>query len=127
MAKKMAPAAARAGVPADKFRSLIADINRAKDAASEASGLAGQKTQQACETHGLEKTAFTFTARLERMEPAKRGGIVRSMFEYFNKAGFFDQIDAFDDLVDELKAILAEIEKHDGGGKPDEAMDAMLN
>lgn len=127
MAKKLKDAPAAAGVAKKDLKSVIADINRLKDSASEASGLAGKRTQQACEQYGLEKTALTFTARLERMEPAKRGGIVRSLHEYFHKAGFYDQIDAFDDVVDTLKSIIADIEGDGGDDKPRERDDTIMD
>ena len=116
MAKKMRAEGGHREVSAEDLRNGLTDINKLKDSASEASGLAGKRTQQLCDQFGLEKTALTITARLDRMEPAKQQNIIRSTIEYWHKAGFFDQIDAFDDTLDRLEQIISEA--RDGGSEP---------
>ena len=128
MAKKIKEAPSRDGIASKDLRGVIADINRLKDSASEASGLAGKRTQQACEQYGLEKTALTFVSRLDRMEPAKRQGILREVIHYAYKAGHFAEIDAFDDLIDRLEAIVKEArDGEEKPSKPDETMSGLVN
>lgn len=106
--------------PAD-LKKVLGEISRQKKLASEYAGNAGKATQNAVETHGLEKTALTFTRRLNDMETGKRGGVVRSVIEYFDKAGFFDQIDAFDDVIETMRSIVARVE---GSGQAEPATSA---
>jgi len=129
MAKKMSGAdAARGGVTSADLKRVIEDINRHKENASEHAGLAGKATQQAVERFGLEKTALTFNARLSRMEAAKRQGILRSQIDYADKLGFFDEIDAFDDLIDVLEGIVRKARaREDKPGAIDPAVAAMTH
>ena len=105
---------ARAGVKASDLKRVIGNINDFKSAASESAGLAGKETQNAVELYGLDKTALTFNARLSRMETAKRQGILRAQIDYSDKLGFFDEIDAFDDVIPVLEAIVARARKREG-------------
>lgn len=124
MAKGMKPDdATKQGVKASDLRKVVKSINDLKDAASEHAGLAGKETQNACELHGLEKTSLTFTARLARMEDAKRGAVVRTMIEYWEKMGFFDAIDAFDDVVGVMEGVCKRARaKESRGAAPDPAV-----
>lgn len=128
MAKKMKPpAGGHSAITAEDFVQVVKDINRLKDQASEASGLAGKRTQQAVDQHGLEKTALTFTARLDRMEPAKRQGILRALLRYSKLAGHFAEIDMFDDTVDTLREILDDVKENSPEAPGKEVMDDLVH
>lgn len=113
---KMTSASAKeatGGVAAEDLKRVIAEISRQKKHASEYAGLAGKATQNAVEQHGLEKTALTFARRLSDMEDGKRQGVIRAAIEYFHKLDFFAQHDAFSDLIDLMRRIVAEADAAD--------------
>ncbi|ABS14258.1 hypothetical protein I6H96_02690 [Brucella anthropi] len=111
--------AAKGGVAPEDLKRVIAEIGRQKKHASEYAGLAGKATQNAVEQYGLEKNALTFSRRLSDMEDGKRQAIIRSSIEYWSKLGFFAQLDAFSDLIELMRAIVAEADGNDGKGKTD--------
>lgn len=94
------------GVDAAELRRSVEEILRQKDNASEYSGLAGKATQMAIEKHSLDRRALGIIVSLKRADEQKRQTTLRSIFEYADKMGFFDQIDAFDDLLDTMKGII---------------------
>lgn len=127
MVKKMAPSTAPAGVSAEDIKRVVDDINRHKENASENAGLAGKATQQACDRYNLDKTALTFSARMKRMETAKRQGIMRGSLDYWDKLGFFDEIDAFDDLIPAMERIIERAHAREGkSAKADPAVSSLL-
>ena len=105
-------------IEAAKLVAILKDIQAKKDKASEYAGHVGKATAQACDQHGLEKNALTVVRRMYGMEEAKRQSFLNGIVEYAFKAGYFDQLDAFDSVVDTLKAIIARIEGEEGGDKP---------
>ncbi|WP_245501732.1 hypothetical protein [Mesorhizobium sp. M2A.F.Ca.ET.039.01.1.1] len=109
---------ARGGVSAEDLKRVIGEISRQKKHASEYAGLAGKATQAAVEQHGLEKTALTFARRLNEMEDGKRQSVLRSLIEYSHKLDFFAQQDAFSDLIELFREIVAEADATADSGKP---------
>lgn len=93
------------GVTEEDLKKAIKEAIRLKGLASEYQGNHGKHVSNVVERHGMEKTAFTFSRRLVEMEEGKRQAIVRACLDYWNKLGFFDQIDAFDDLLDTINEI----------------------
>lgn len=126
------------GISAEDLKRTIAEISRQKKLASEYAGNSGKATATAVERYGLEKTALTFARRLSEMEDGKRQAVIRASIDYWFKLGFLDQIDAFDDLIATLEAILTGAKpseaKGDGGtagkkktGKLDPVVSALVN
>lgn len=105
MAKKL-KAEASTSISADELRRVIREAQNHKTSASEASGRHGKVISGAVEQYGLEKNALTFARRLADMEEGKRQSVIRALIEYSWKLGFFDQLDAFDDLVATLREIV---------------------
>jgi hypothetical protein len=109
--------------PAELNRALD-EASRQQTNASEYNGHVGKITQGACERLGVSREAFTGTRRLDRKEPAKRDALIRDMLRCWRARGFFAQIDAFDDIADELASILQEI-KAPGETRPSDGADAL--
>lgn len=105
MAKKLKPEAHRS-IGAEELRRVIREAQQRKAEASEASGRHGKVISGAVEQYGLERNALTFARRLADMEEGKRQSVLRALIEYSGKLGFFDQLDAFDDLVATLRGIV---------------------
>lgn len=94
------------GVSAVDLKRVITEINRQKELASEYSGHAGKATASAVERYGLDRQALSFTRKLAGMETAKRQSTIRSAIDYFDKMGFFDDIDLFDDVIGTMERIV---------------------
>jgi hypothetical protein len=108
------------GIAEADLKRVVAEIGRQKKLASEYAGNAGKATQNACEQYGLEKTALTFARRLADMEDGKRQAVIRATIDYWNKLGFFDQIDAFDDLLATFETIVGRAHNVKDGVRRDE-------
>jgi hypothetical protein len=105
----------------ERFREVVAEIVEAKAKASEQAGTVGKLTSQAVETYGLEKNGFTFVRKLMGMEAAKGQSALRAALDYADKAGMFDQKDAFNDCL----SLMAEIvRRHHNGGEPAPAQES---
>lgn len=119
------------GVSADDLRKAIEEISRQKGLASEYAGLAGKATQTAVERHGLEKNALTFARKIDAMEDTKRHSVVYASLDYWNKLGFFEQGDAFNDPIELFREIVAQADAARAGSKPEKrklpAEDKALN
>lgn len=119
---------ARGGIKPAELRKLVTDINRHKKLASESNGMAGKATQMAAESHGLDKGALTFVCKLEKWEPPKRQAMLRCLFDYAEKLGFFDEIDAFDDTVGVMETIVSKARAKEGKKPaPDKAVKSLLD
>lgn len=105
MAKKLKPEETRS-IAADDLKRIVNEAIKLKSKASEISGQHGKAISTACEQYGLERIALTFARRLADMEEGKRQSVLRALIEYSGKLGFFDQLDAFDDLVATLRGIV---------------------
>jgi hypothetical protein len=124
---KMDGESARQEITADELRAVIGEINGHKEDASEASGLAGKATQQACERFGIDRHALTVVRKFWAMEPAKRGGILRAVLRYSDKAGFFDEDDMFDPLADILREIVAKLESNGASRAADPVIEGLAS
>lgn len=100
MAEKLkADAAAPKGIAEKDLKRVVKDIIRHKQNASENAGLAGKATSQAVEQYSLDPKALGIVVGLvKKNDLAKAMGTLRSIVDYADKAGLFDQIDAFDDV-----------------------------
>lgn len=109
MAKTLKPDEAKraAGVSAGDLKRVVKTINASKEKAAEFVGQAGQATKQAVEDYNLDKKALTFVAGLARKEPSQQQATLRSVIDYADKCGMFDQIGMFDDLIPVLEGIVA--------------------
>ena len=99
-------AASREGVSPTEFQRLVKEINRQKVLSSEYQGSAGRLTRTAIDEHHLDRVAFGFHMRLSRMDEAKRQGVIRAFFDYIERGGYLDQVDAFSDLTDQISGIV---------------------
>jgi hypothetical protein len=114
MAKQVKDKTEPTGISAEDLKRVIGEAIQQKQSASEYAGMHGKVVANAVETYGIDKTAFTLSRRLSEMEEGRRAVVVRSCLDYWYKLGMFDQIDAFDDVTDTLRAILAELEAGKG-------------
>lgn len=96
----------RGGVAPAEFQRVVKEINRQKTLSSEYQGSAGKLTRTAIDDHQLDRVAFGFHMRLSRMDEAKRQGVLRAVFDYIERGGYLDQVDAFSDLTDQLSGLV---------------------
>lgn len=122
-------AAASQTISAEDLQRVLAEAARQKQLASEYAGNHGAHVKNACERYGLEKNALTFARRLLEMEEGKRQGVIRASIDYWKKLGFFNQIDAFDDLLGNLREIVEDAtdESRPVPKRGDDVVDNILN
>lgn len=96
--------------PATLKNELQAMIS-AKKEASEKGGTVGKLTSQLCEKYGLMPQAVTGTRKMLEMQDDKRQAIMRQQIQLWNIMGWFDQIDAFDDLTELFTQVTASASK----------------
>lgn len=131
--KKAAEEAAASGsggnVDADQFKKALDEVMRAKANASEYAGFAGHAAKQAIEKYGLDRTGFGFITKIKKMEETKRQSAIKSAVRYALLAGFFDQLDAFDEFAEVLEEILETIRENRNEARPagDETLGALVN
>ncbi|QDC00370.1 hypothetical protein [Mesorhizobium sp. 8] len=114
--KKADAAPSTSEISAEDLKRVVKEYGKQVANAAEYQGLAGQAIKTAIERHNLDRKAFRFTLGLSKMEEQKRQATLRGLLEYCHKMGFFDQTDAFDDIVDRMETIAAEI--REGAGEP---------
>jgi hypothetical protein len=95
-------------ISADMFQKIVAECVRIKGNVSEYSGQLGQYRRNQVERYSLNPKAFALANALNNMDEAKRQDFLRSLIQYALFLGFFDQIDAFDDLNTLLRRALGE-------------------
>lgn len=105
-------------IPKAELKKLMAEASAAKTAAAEASGEHGALVKNACERFNIERNAFSWTRKLNEMEGPKRMAVIRQMLDFGSKLGFFDQIDAFDDIVPVIEQIAKDARKAVGRAAP---------
>lgn len=115
------------GVAPDEFQRIIAEINRQKSLASEYNGAGGKLTRDAIANHSLDRKAFGVVTSLAKVDEQKRQATVRALFEYVEKAGFLDQLDAFNDVTDMLAAIVERARARIPNRENDGTVAAVLN
>jgi hypothetical protein len=105
MAEKVKP---RQEISAEQLKKIINEASRHKATAAEYSGHHGKVIADAVEKFGLDKMSLNFARRLRDQESDKRQAVIRSSIRYWKLLGFFDQLDAFDDLRNDLADILGD-------------------
>lgn len=102
----------------DELERALKDATRHKDQAAEYQGMHGQAVKQFCDRYHVNRRAFSLTRQMREMEVQKRLEMMRELVRMWHLQGFFAQADAFDDMVHELEAILADLKKagHNSAG-----------
>ena len=93
-------------ITGEKYRAAIAEINRHKAEAAEASGRARAAAKNTAELHGLDGKALKFVAGLKRMEEQKAEAVVREVLLGARWIGLFRQPGM---LGDDAIAVMREI------------------
>lgn len=107
---KKADAQPESGViSADDMKRIIKDYSKQVAKAAEYQGVAGQAIKTAIDQFNLDRKAFRFALGLSKMEEQKRQSTLRQLIELAHKAGYFDQTDAFDDILDHFETIIADV------------------
>jgi hypothetical protein len=116
VAKRAKPAdAVRAqGVNEGDLKKVIQEVLHQKELASEYNGRAGSYTKDAVERYGLDRRALAVSVALTKADEKKRAATVRACLDYWQKLGFFDQMDAFDDLVGTMEKIASDARSRSG-------------
>jgi aconitase B len=91
------------GITPEQLKRTLHDASLQRDKAAEATAEQASIMRAAIEQHGLDKTALTFSRRLETFEASKRNATIRAALEYWAKLGYFDQRDAFDDMLEMIQ------------------------
>lgn len=132
MARKLSAKAEKAkpegGIPADELKRVVKEYQRQAAHASEYSGLAGQAVKTAIDRFSIDRKALRFVLGLSKMEEVKRQATIRQTIELAHKLDFFASVDAFDDVIDTMEAIVSEIRNR--GSAPrgvDPVVSAALN
>lgn len=100
-----------------EFKRVLQAIKDKQTQASEIQGQVGKMTSQAVEDYGLEKNALTFVRRLSKMDESKRHSVIKGVIDLSTKAGFFDGMDGFDDIVMAMNEVVMTANKvgHNSG------------
>lgn len=104
MADKIQKATGALNVQA--LKAAFREVNKAKEAASEATGRAGKATKSACEQHNLNAKAFTLVAGLLKKEPAQQLEVLGAVVTYAHAMGMFDGSDMFNPHVGAMQAVI---------------------
>jgi hypothetical protein len=88
-----------AGISPDELRGVLTKAQTEKAKAGEHTAEQSSIIRNAIEQYGLDRTALAMTRRLAGFEDSKRQATLRALLEYCAKMGFFDQTDAFDDIM----------------------------
>lgn len=88
------------------LKSAVAQINKHKEAASEASGRAGKATSEACETYNFNKKALSLVAFLAKKDAAQQKEVLGAVVSYAAAMGMFDSSDMFDNHVEAMRAVV---------------------
>lgn len=130
MAKKLkTPTAEARGISAEELRRVVKEHKRQGDLSSEYAGHAGQVIKTAVDKHNLNLKALRAAITASKMEETKRQDYLRSFIDYAYKLGFFDSIDAFDDVLNDFETIIAEVRaraEKPTSGKADPVVSAVL-
>ena len=125
--RKAAPVAA-SEISKEDLKRVVGEVQRHKNSASEYAGYAGQAAKTAIERHSLDRKAFSFVAGLSKMDAAKRQTTLRSVLEYAHKLDMFADVDAFDNILDRMDEITAEVRDRGEKGRPaDPVISTLVN
>ena len=111
---------------ADALRSSVGQINKQKEKASEASGMAGKLTAEACENYGFNKKALGWVAGLAKKEADQQREVITAFLIYGHAMGMFDQVDMFDGSVAVMEQIVADAKAGKSGKKPSANVTALM-
>ncbi|WP_099863805.1 hypothetical protein [Pararhizobium haloflavum] len=121
---------AKGGVKADDLKRVVGEILRHKEAASESNGLAGQHAKNSIERYNLDRKALSIITGLKKSDESKRQATLRCLIEYSGKMGFFDQQDAFSDVIEVMRDIVTKADKRETDppkSKGDDVVSSMIN
>jgi hypothetical protein len=93
-----------------KFLDLINEADRQKELAAEYGGAHGTLVRNGIERLSLDRNAFAFSRRINKMEPVKGQACAAALIKYLGFVGVFDQADAFSDITVELRSLLDDLE-----------------
>lgn len=105
------------GIEKTALTALVKKIEGAKSKASEFNGTAGQLTSDAVENKNVNKKALGLMLQLRKKEDGDCQAILRNIIDYAHKLGMFDAVDAFDDLIERMEEIVAEVRARAHNGK----------
>lgn len=95
----------------EDFREAVHSVNSQKREATEANGEAAKFTRDFCDRYHINKQAFTTVAKLSKMEDQPAAlSFIRDFVIGCRRMGMFAQVDALDDLIPAMKAIVEEAE-----------------
>jgi hypothetical protein len=94
------------GIAPDELRGVLSKAQTEKAKAGEHTAEQSSIIRNAIEHYGLDRTALAMTRRLAGFEDSKRQATLRALLEYCAKMGFFDQTDAFDDMLDVVETAI---------------------
>lgn len=100
--------------PHSEIKKIVAEFSRQSNHASDYAGTAGQYLKNQVERTGISAKVFRTLARMEKTDEAARQSIIRQTIHGWRAMGYLDQIDLFDDLRTDLRAILEGGEEADG-------------
>lgn len=101
----------------EKFRAFVAEANRQRENAAEYVGMHGQVVRNGIDRFGLDRNALTVARRLQKLQE-KGPSTLTAILKYADFLGLFDQVDAFDDVADELRGIVERINTRRPNDKP---------
>lgn len=100
------PVTRKSPLNVEALRAAIRDVNKNKEAASEAQGRAGKKTKEVCEANNWNTKAFTFVSGLSKKEPAQQKEVLGGIVAYAAAMGMFDSSDMFDDHIGAMQQVI---------------------
>jgi hypothetical protein len=122
MAKKAKAATLQAkkekGLGRDDFMKLVGEANRQGEISAEYASNASTIVRNGIERLGLDKKAFGFARSVQKMEPVRQQATAAAVVKYLAFVGAFDQADAFSDVLDDLRSLIADLEARDGPTEP---------
>lgn len=87
------PSEASAMISASKLKSLLSEGRKMAEKTSEAAGEFGSMLKAAVEKNGLNKTAFGWIRRLDKMEPEKLANVLDHFDYYLDISGIEKRAD----------------------------------
>lgn len=97
------------GIAKEDLVRVVKEAGRMQNIASEYTSTRGQYIRTQIDNHSLNRKALGMVCNLDRMSEEKRTPTLRDFIEYSFKNGFFDQLDAFDNMVPLLEQIVDHI------------------
>lgn len=111
------PVKRKAALNVAALKAAIRDVNKHKEAASEATGRSGKATKELCEANNWNTKAFTFVSALTKKEPAQQSEVLGAIVSYAAAMGMFDTSDMYDDHIGAMQQVV----ENATAGKPSKA------